>query len=118
MIPPKKSAATCIFLSKCIPITKKSRILHSIDRNVKDDLWSKRMNVFVHHNKVLQELGGTGIVAIGILVLCVCTTRYIPSYPQSTCLFSLMSVGPSKSTTTRQEIDYCYYGIILITLSI
>ena len=46
------------------------------------------------------------------------TTRYIPTYTQSTCLFSLMSVGPSKSMTTRQEIDYCYYGIILITLSI
>ena len=65
------------FLANVYLHTKKSSILHSIDRNVKDDLWSKRMNVFVHHNKVLQELGG--IVAIGTLVYCVCATRYISS---------------------------------------
>ena len=115
-IPPKKSAM-CIFLSNTYLCTKKSRILHSIDRNVKDDLWSKRMNVLSTTIKFAGARWHSG--NRNFSTMCVyTTTRYIPTYPQSTCLFSLMSVGPSKSMTTRQEIDYCYYGIILITLSI
>ena len=113
----KNQQQSASFLANVYLHTKKSRILHSIDRNVKDDLWSKRMNVLSTTIKFAGARWHSGNRHFS--TMCVCTTtRYIPSYPQSTCLFSLMSVGPSKSMTTRQEIDYCYYGIILITLSI